>query len=195
MRWSITSTMQSCIDTRMMSLSRRCKELCGMSRHSRMETWKGETSWWTWKGSAITSASSSATKVRLVISTLVMHDELAQERKAGVQSLADDLRSSSWTAVRYKYNRGVVFDGDLPHLATKIERLDSSKRRVILSAVRLANAIPAPEHSDAFNRTIKLYQTIGNVNRPAEGTDEADSDRCYEEPRSGQTNRFGCEEG
>ena len=106
-----------------------------------------------------------------------MHDELAQERKAGVQSLADDLRSSSWTAVRYKYNRGVVFDGDLPHLATKIERLDSSKRRVILgfncfSSQTSECNLRAPEHSDAFNRTIKLYQTIGNVNRPTEGTDE-----------------------
>jgi len=179
MRWSITSTMQSCIDTRMMSLSRRCKELCGMSRHSRMETWKGETSWWTWKGSAITSA--SATKVRLVISTLVMHDELAQERKAGVQSLADDLKSSWLRSSASTARSGEWF------LASTA------------SAVRLANAIsarlsipmPSPERSN-YIRPLGM-----STDQPKEQTsqDEADSDRSYEEPRSGQTNRFGCEEG
>ena len=99
-----------------------------------------------------------------------MHDEVAQERKPA---------SSPWqmTTVWYKYNRGVVFYGDLRHLATKIERLDSSKRRVILgfncfSSQTSECNLRAHEHSNAFNRTIKLYQTIGNVNRPAEGTDE-----------------------
>ena len=195
MRWSITSTMQSCIDTRMMSLSRRCKELCGMSRHSRMETWKGETSWWTWKGSAITSA--SATKVRLVISTLVMHDKPASSpwqmtwgallgRRFGISIIAVLCSTGTCLILRQRSSALTARSGEWFLASTA-------------SAVRLVNAISArlsiPMPSTERSNYIRPLGTSTDQPKEQTSQDEADSDRSYKEPRSGQTNRFGCEEG
>lgn len=109
--------------------------------------------------------------------------------------------ASPWQCIRYKHNRGVIMDGNLPHMATTVTSIrkvqltngggiastpvppaagsgnvqatpppapntDSGShthQRVILGF----NCFPAetgeccrraPEHSDAFNRTVKLYQ-------------------------------------
>lgn len=64
----------------------------------------------------------------------------------------------------------MILDGDYPHLSTAVTHLgDSTARRVILGF----NCFPAgavaectrraPEHSDAFRRTVKLYQTVSSL--------------------------------
>ena len=124
--------------------------------------------------------------------------------KGALQSpgrLESDMLAGDWTLFKYKCNRGILFDGELPHLATPIVSLpggtpgsvpppppvpdvhsgsgsagkygstvpsgggSDQPRRVILGF----NCFPAtvgeccmraPEHSDAFNRTVKLYQVL-----------------------------------
>jgi hypothetical protein len=65
----------------------------------------------------------------------------------------------------------MLHDGDYPHLSTPVTYLKPGFKRVILGF----NAFPAevgecsmraPEHSDAFNRTIKLYQTMAALGVP-----------------------------
>jgi hypothetical protein len=65
----------------------------------------------------------------------------------------------------------MLHDGDYPHLSTPVTYLKPGFKRVILGF----NAFPAevgeccmraPEHSDAFNRTIKLYQTMATLGVP-----------------------------
>lgn len=77
----------------------------------------------------------------------------------------------NWNIIKYTHNRGIMHDGDFPHVATPITNMadDSpAKKRVILGL----NCFPAsvgecclraPEHSQAFNRTVKLYQTVANI--------------------------------
>ena len=60
-------------------------------------------------------------------------------------------------------------DGDFPHLSTAVTHLKPGERRVILGF----NCFPAgpvaectrraPEHSDAFKRTVKLFQTVSSL--------------------------------
>lgn len=83
-----------------------------------------------------------------------------------VEALHFDLETSSdWHTVRYKYNRGILHDGDLPHLSTPVEELVAGSYRVVLGFNCFTSevgecCIRAPEHSQAFNRTVKLYQAI-----------------------------------
>lgn len=77
----------------------------------------------------------------------------------------------NWNVVKYKYNRGIMHDGDYPHLSTPVQSIASDsliQKRVIIGL----NCFPpsvgeccqrAPEHSQAFNRTVKLYQTIAKL--------------------------------
>jgi hypothetical protein len=77
----------------------------------------------------------------------------------------------NWNIVKYKHNRGIMHDGDFPHLSTPVDSIaaDSpAQRRVILGL----NCFPAsvgecclraPEHSQAFNRTVKLYQKLAKL--------------------------------
>ena len=79
-----------------------------------------------------------------------------------------DYDSSAWIKVPYRCNRGIVHDGDFPHLSTKIETLSSHLRRVILGFNLFSHEVGpaaqrAPEHSDKFNATVKLYQTMAAV--------------------------------
>ena len=93
---------------------------------------------------------------------------------SSADGVVDELKSSmaggagNWNTVKYAYNRGIVHDGDFPHLSTPIIDLPGDKRRVILGL----NCFPAtvgeccmraPEHSQAFNRTVKLYQTLAGL--------------------------------
>lgn len=96
----------------------------------------------------------------------------------------DFATSSDWVKVPYRHNRASFCDGDLPHLASKVEHLRDNLKRVILGF----NAFPAelaeccaraPEHSDAFNRTIKIYQALAAAGLPITApTDE--TARCEE---------------
>jgi len=125
--------------------------------------------------------------------------------------LEADVRDGDWMCVRYKGNRGMVFDGELPHAATPIVSMPkranasdtqqqvaadsvtvsasapssggkygggaaapvdpNSMRRVILGFNCFPASISeccarAPEHSEAFNRTVKLYQAMRAAGTP-----------------------------
>ena len=71
--------------------------------------------------------------------------------------------------VPYRFNRGIVHHGDMPHLSTPVRSVTpSSKKRVIIgfnafTAEVEACCARAPEHSDAFVATVRLYQRMGRV--------------------------------
>jgi hypothetical protein len=75
-------------------------------------------------------------------------------------------KTGSWLHVPFRSNRGILHDGDYPHMSTPVEGISPSEgRRVILGFNCFSAAVGdccmrAPEHSDAFNRTVKLYQTL-----------------------------------
>lgn len=119
---------------------------------------------------------------------------------ASAEDWEKDIVSSDWTTIRYKYNRGILHDGDLPHYSTPVTKLFDRRnngdflakrtsspkistptsattdspgqrlplRRVILGFNCFSEAVAeccarAPEHSDAFNRTVRLYQAMAHV--------------------------------
>mmetsp|Transcript_27933 Transcript_27933/g.39679 ORF Transcript_27933/g.39679 Transcript_27933/m.39679 type:complete len:388 (-) Transcript_27933:147-1310(-) len=88
---------------------------------------------------------------------------------AGPQALEADLQaeSSGWVCVPYRRGRGTLFGGPLPHLARPVRFLAAGLRRVVLGVNVFPRHPPlnecclrAPEHSRAFNRTVKLYQAL-----------------------------------
>jgi len=94
--------------------------------------------------------------------------------------LQDMQQDSAWQEIRYKCNRGILHDGDLPHLSTPITHIVPGKRRVIFGFNCFteevgACCIRAPEHSDAFNRTVKLYQAMSGLSVAGKYAPEADS--------------------
>ena len=102
------------------------------------------------------------------------------------ETLETDLSSSDWITIKYKENRGIIHDGDLPHLSTPIEYIDGSKKRVILGFNCFTETVGpccerAPEHSDAFNRTIKLYQTMATLGQPVTSSENKCCDKIIEE--------------
>jgi len=88
---------------------------------------------------------------------------------SGIDKLEEDISTSSnWIKIKYKSNRGIVFDGDYPHCASKINCIPQNIKRVILGFNCFTKEtsecnMRAPEHSDAFNRTVKLYQTMSSI--------------------------------
>jgi hypothetical protein len=105
-------------------------------------------------------------------------------RLSSPEAFAADLRQGAdWVTVRYKCNRGILYDGSLPHLSTPVVALPTgdddaaadsgaaaprAARRVILGFNCFPQEVDeccrrAPEHSDAFNRTVKLYQKIASL--------------------------------
>jgi hypothetical protein len=89
-------------------------------------------------------------------------------RVGGKEAFEKDCEDSnpSWMTVPYRYNRGTLFDGDFPHYATEVTAINNpNMKRVILGFNCFTKELKecnsrAPEHSDAFNRTIKLYQKM-----------------------------------
>ncbi len=101
------------------------------------------------------------------------------------EMLQTDLNSSDWITIKYRENRGIIHDGDLPHLSTRIKYIHGTKKRVILGFNCFTKAVGpccerAPEHSDAFNRTIKLYQAMSTLVQPVSSS-ENDSDKMLKE--------------
>lgn len=79
------------------------------------------------------------------------------------EDLENDILNDDWVKIRYKRNRGTLHDGDFPHFSSPIRKIPNDKKRVILGLNFFSPSvgeccIRAPEHSDAFNRTVKLYQ-------------------------------------
>jgi hypothetical protein len=91
-----------------------------------------------------------------------------------------DLKSSQWLTIPYMYNRGILHDGDYPHYSTEVESIKEGYKRVILGFNAFTKEVSecnmrAPEHSDAFNRTIKLYQKMAAFGLSATNIDGFDS--------------------
>ena len=105
-------------------------------------------------------------------------------RLASKEAFAEDLATGAdWLTVRYKRNRGILYDGTLPHLSTPVKEIHAAtataatataaddgapRRRVILGLNCFTHEVDAccrraPEHSDAFNRTVKLYQKMASL--------------------------------
>ena len=100
-------------------------------------------------------------------------------RLASKEAFAEDLATGTdWLTVRYKRNRGILYDGTLPHLSTPVKEIHAAaastaddgapRRRVILGLNCFTHEVDAccrraPEHSDAFNRTVKLYQKMASL--------------------------------
>eukprot|EP00981_Chlorochromonas_danica_P005468 scaffold1105_cov184-Ochromonas_danica.AAC.3 len=88
------------------------------------------------------------------------------------EDFTNDFQTShAWIRIPYRSNRGTFCDGNLPHLASKIEYIRPDMKRVILGFNAFPNEIAeccerAPEHSDAFNRTIKIYQRLAAAGLP-----------------------------
>nr|CCA15258.1 conserved hypothetical protein [Albugo laibachii Nc14] len=70
---------------------------------------------------------------------------------------------SEWQRVAYHYRRGIICDGELPHFSSRIQSLPSTMRRVIVGFNLFTSEIgpfvqELPEHSEAFNKHIRLSQ-------------------------------------
>lgn len=102
---------------------------------------------------------------------MVNHEGLDHYKRFGykgkLQGIDADLIAGDWLTIKYKRNRGILHDGDFPHLSTPVRVLPEGKKRVILGFNCFSKAVSeccmrAPEHSDAFNRTVKIYQATGS---------------------------------
>ena len=112
------------------------------------------------------------------------------------EALKTDLNSSDWITIKYRENRGIIHDGDLPHLSTPVKYIHSSKRRVILGFNCFTKTVGpccerAPEHSDTFNRTIKLYQTMATLGQPVTSLKNDSSDKMVKEENIRSDNSIG----
>lgn len=97
----------------------------------------------------------------------------------------------NWNTVKYTYNRGTMHDGDFPHLATPIISITGDKKRVIMGLNCFPNTVGeccmrAPEHSQAFNRTVKLYQTLASLTGDKTSISSKYGDTRLNEERAGE---------
>ena len=80
--------------------------------------------------------------------------------------------SAAWVKVPYRYNRAIVFDGILPHMSTRVDKLPSNMKRVIVGINFFDNKI-GPQvskcciHSRGFKRAEKLRSTLNQVRHTA----------------------------
>jgi hypothetical protein len=84
------------------------------------------------------------------------------------EELEHDIQTDDWIRIRYKRNRGTLHDGDFPHFSSPIQSIVPGKKRVILGLNFFSKSvgeccIRAPEHSNAFNRTVRLYQMMSKL--------------------------------
>ncbi|GLE04634.1 hypothetical protein PINS_up013604 [Pythium insidiosum] len=90
-----------------------------------------------------------------------------------LESVATSHQEPGWTSIPYRFRRGIICDGDFPHFSGRVRALPSAasraddlpKRRVVVGFNLFPHAIGDfvaryPEHSDAFNRYVKLSQTL-----------------------------------
>lgn len=61
--------------------------------------------------------------------------------RSEAELLEDIEASGDWVRVRYKQNRGMLHDGDLPHFSSPVKELVSNKRRVILGFNFFSDAV------------------------------------------------------
>ena len=78
------------------------------------------------------------------------------------------LGGDGWHRVPYAHNRAIVHDGEWPHASERVAALPPGKKRVILGLNVFSDRVAevnarAPEHSDAFNKTAKIYQATARA--------------------------------
>ena len=117
------------------------------------------------------------------------HHCIQTGKLATAEQREEDLKSSDWVTVRYKYNRGTLHDGNYPHQSTPVRYIKTGYKRVILGFNAFTEemgecCMRAPEHSDAFNRTIKLYQTMAALGVPITANNLSN-------PASGGSSKYG----
>ena len=80
-----------------------------------------------------------------------------------------DNDENDWIMVPYKYNRGTLCDGDLPHFSTPVKSIPNGMKRVIVGFNVCNHEIGPiveqyPEHSSQFNNFVKLSQATMKFN-------------------------------
>jgi hypothetical protein len=115
------------------------------------------------------------------------------------EEFATDLLTNDWMKVPYRRNRGTLHDGDYPHFSSPIRSIVNGKKRVILGLNFFSESVGeccrrAPEHSDAFNRTVKLYQMMSKLGNESGTTlggkySSSPSQRGNEREREGEEKR------
>lgn len=99
----------------------------------------------------------------------------SEDEPAMVPLLTDIATNQTWQEIRYRRNRGILHDGNYPHLSTPVKSLpDNGVKRCILGFNCFTDDVGdccerAPEHSRAFNRTIRLYQALASTSTEANG--------------------------
>lgn len=87
-----------------------------------------------------------------------LYDDYARENR--------NASSPPWITIPYKYNQGILHDGDYPHLSTPITSISPvGEKRVIIGLNIFSHDIgpivqKAPEHSQSFNKRVKLMQFL-----------------------------------
>lgn len=87
---------------------------------------------------------------------------------SGPLALQEEISSGSgWSTIRFQRGRGILHCGLWPHLSLPVRQLGPGQRRVVLGLNLFPVFDPlneccvrAPEHSRAFNRTVRLYQAL-----------------------------------
>ena len=112
-------------------------------------------------------------KGKLAKSTIIDEKENSEgSNKTAIKNVSDVLfcdlqQNPSWQEIRYRRNRGILHDSDFPHLSTPVTALSPGIKRCILGfncfSKEVGECCAAPEHSRAFNRTIRLYQTLADA--------------------------------
>lgn len=72
-------------------------------------------------------------------------------------------KEPGWEHVPYRYRRGIVCDGEFPHFSGRVRSLPAGLKRVVVGFNLFPPEIGPfvdkfPEHSDAFNKYVKLSQ-------------------------------------
>lgn len=72
-------------------------------------------------------------------------------------------KEPGWEHVPYRYRRGIVCDGEFPHFSGRVRSLPAGVKRVVVGFNLFPHEIGPfvekfPEHSDAFNKYVKLSQ-------------------------------------
>eukprot|EP00536_Pseudo-nitzschia_multiseries_P005560 jgi/Psemu1/323937/estExt_fgenesh1_pg.C_1050003 len=85
--------------------------------------------------------------------------------KCPLESLDCD-KSGDWIKVPYRYNRGTLCDGTLPHFSAPVLSIPDGRKRVIVGFNVCNHEIGPivqayPEHGARFNKFVKMSQTAG----------------------------------
>ena len=83
--------------------------------------------------------------------------------------------SNKWVTIPYAFNRGIVHNGDLPHLSSPITSIDDDHlSRVIIGFNVFGYDVGervalAPEHSRPFRKKVRLYRSTLNASKTDNG--------------------------